>query len=67
MRLEGQPRELWEPQIESAQMTYRMLAKNSSDNGENENYLNHTKDLETAIQLARMDVGELQGLPLPSQ
>lgn len=67
MRLEGQPREIWEPQIESAQMTYRMLAENSAQAGNNEEYLVHTKDLESAIQLARIDVGELQGLPLPSQ
>ena len=67
MRLEGQPREIWEPQIESAQMTYRMLAENSSLAGLNEEHLVHAKDLESAIQLARMDVGELQGLPLPSQ
>ena len=67
MRLEGQPRDLWEPQIESAQMTYRMLAENCSLAGMNEEHLAHAKDLESAIQLARMDVGELQGLPLPSQ
>ena len=67
MRLEGQPREIWEPQIESAQMTYRMLAENSSQDGNHQEFLIHTKNLESAIQLARMDVGELQGLPLPSQ
>ena len=67
MRLEGQPRDVWEPQIESAQMTYRMLAEHSVNAGKDEQALVHRKDLESAIQLARMDVGQLQGLPLPSQ
>ena len=63
MRLEGQPEEVWGPEIEGARQNYRLLAEASSGAGKEK----HTKDLEAAVRLARMDLGELQGLPLPSQ
>lgn len=67
MRLEGQPRDLWEPEIEAARQTYRLLAEQSRSAGNATASRKHQEDLESAVRLARMDLGELQGLPLPSQ
>jgi predicted negative regulator of RcsB-dependent stress response len=67
MRLEGQPRDAWEPEIEAARQTYRLLAERSEAQGDAVNAKRHKEDLESAIRLERMDLGELQGLPLPSQ
>ena len=61
MRLEGAPREEWEHEIESCRQNYRLLAE--SDTAPEQ----AAEDLEAAIRLARMDLTELQGLPLPSQ
>jgi hypothetical protein len=67
MRLEGQPRDLWEKEIESAQSIFRYLAKTAEEQ-QNTELLEISKlDLESCVKLARMDLGELQGLPLPSQ
>jgi hypothetical protein len=67
MRLEGQPRELWEPEIDAARQTYRLLAEQADAKGNAESAKKHREDLESTIRLARMDLSELQGLPLPSQ
>jgi hypothetical protein len=67
MRLEGQPRDLWEPEIESARQTYRLLAEQASAQGNDTKVKKNREDLEASVRLARMDLGELQGLPLPSQ
>jgi hypothetical protein len=67
MRLEGLPREQWEPEIETARQTYRLLAEESACCGDNDSLLRHQEDLESAVKLARMDLKDLQGLPLPSQ
>ncbi|MDP6423501.1 MAG: hypothetical protein QGG14_02070 [Planctomycetota bacterium] len=67
MRLEGQPREKWEPQIEAARQSYRLLAEKAEKNGDKTAAKRSTEDLESAIRLARMDLKDLQGLPLPSQ
>ena len=64
MRLEGLPREAWEPEIEAARQNYRLLAEGANDA---EGRKKHEEDLESAVRLARMDLSELQGLPLPSQ
>ncbi len=64
MRLEGQPREVWEPEVEGARQTYRLLAESSNDAQKAKGY---QEDLESTIRLARMDLSELQGLPLPNQ
>ena len=64
MRLEGQTREKWAPEITAALQTFRLLAQQ----GEDPEFISLRKeDLESAVRLARMDIGELQGLPLPSQ
>jgi hypothetical protein len=67
LRLEGQPRDLWEPEIEASRQTYRLLAEHADAKGDAESAKKHREDLESAIRLARMDLSELQGLPLPSQ
>ena len=67
MRLEGLPRNEWEPEIDAARQTFKMLASNSVANGDEQNAKRHQEDLESAIRLARMDLSDLQGLPLPSQ
>ena len=67
MRLEGLPRSEWEPHVESARQHYKRLAENAVNDGESEEAIQHRKDLESTVRLARMDLGELQGLPLPSQ
>jgi hypothetical protein len=59
MRLEGLSRDEWEPEIEAARQNYRLLAEKGDAKAK--------EDLESAIRLARMDLSELQGLPLPSQ
>lgn len=64
MRLEGLPREIWEPEIESARQTYKLLAENTNDAAQQKKL---REDLESSIRLARMDLKDLQGLPLPSQ
>jgi len=64
LRLEGQPREKWEPGIEAARQHYKLLAGASKAPGARRRY---QEDLEATIRLARMDLSELQGLPLPSQ
>jgi hypothetical protein len=67
MRLEGLGADEWEPEIESARQTYRLLAEQSEAAGDQERARRHREDLESAIRLARLDVGELQGLTIPSQ
>lgn len=67
MRLEGMTREEWEPEIDSARATYKLLAEQAKDRGDLAELKRHQEDLESAVRLARMDLGELQGLPLPSQ
>lgn len=67
MRLEGAPREEWEREIEGSRQIYRLLAEDAERAGDVEVAQRSREDLEAAIKLERMDIGELQGLPLPSQ
>ncbi|MEX0702071.1 MAG: hypothetical protein WD069_08240 [Planctomycetales bacterium] len=67
MRLEGRPREEWEPEIEGARQTYRLLAEQAADAGDAAVSRARQEDLESAVRLARLDLSELQALPLPSQ
>jgi hypothetical protein len=67
MRLEGLGREAWEPEAESARQTYKLLAEEAEKRGDEAAANKHREDLEASIRLARMDLSELQGLPLPSQ
>jgi hypothetical protein len=67
MRLERQPRDLWEPEVEASRQNYRLLAEEAEARGELASAKQFREDVESAIRLARMDLGELQGLPLPNQ
>lgn len=67
MRLEGMSPNDWEPEIEAARQAYKLLAEDAEKRGDSAAAKKHREDLEAAIRLARMDLGELQGLPLPSQ
>lgn len=64
MKLEGLGREEWEPQIESARQAYRLLAQQADTR---EDAARSREDLESAIRLARMEPGELQGWAIPKQ
>jgi hypothetical protein len=66
-RLEGAPREEWEPRIDSARQIFKLLATKAEAEDNKETTKEAREDLESAIRLARMDLSELQGLPLPSQ
>lgn len=67
MRLEGQPKEKWEPMIEAARQNYRILAEKAEKGQQKGAAKKNREDLEASIRLARMDLSDLQGLPLPSQ
>jgi hypothetical protein len=67
MRLEGVGREEWEPEIEAARQNYRILSEMADQTSDAGNAEKRREDLEAAVRLARMDLTELQALPLPSQ
>jgi hypothetical protein len=67
MRLEGLGRDVWEPEIESSRQLYKLLAEQAGQRGDAAAARTHQEDLESSVRLARMDLSELQGLPLPSQ
>jgi tetratricopeptide (TPR) repeat protein len=62
MRLEGAPSEEWLQPVESARQNFRLLAEETKDVKAAKDY---EKNLEATIRLARMDLSELQGMPLP--
>ncbi len=64
MRLEGLDRKEWEPEIEAARQNYRLLAEQA---GSKEEAAKMQADVEASIRLARMEIEDLQGLPLPSE
>jgi hypothetical protein len=67
MRLEGLTAEVWEPEIEASRQTYKLLAEQAEKRGDASAAKTHREDLEAAIRLARMDLAELQALPLKAQ
>ncbi len=67
MRLEGASEEQWKPEIEAARQHFRLLAEESLSGGVPVMAGQQRENLESAIRLARMDLAELQGLPLPKQ
>jgi hypothetical protein len=67
MRLEGLPEEEWMPEIEAARQHYTQLTQTAKELGDSELAMRSAEDLESSIRLARMDLGDLQALPLPSQ
>lgn len=67
MRLEGLKHDVWEPEIEAARQTYKLLAEQAEKRGDSAAATKYREDLEATVRLARMDLNELQGLPLPKQ
>lgn len=67
MRLEGENRDRWEPEIESARQLLATLAEEAETCGDAEAATRSREDLDATIRLARMSLTDLQGLPLPSQ
>lgn len=67
MRLEGLTKDEWGPEIEAARQNYRVVAQSAEALGDVELAHQRQEDLEAAIRLARLDLSELQALPLPSQ
>ncbi len=67
MRLEGLDRDEWEPEIEAARQNYRLLAEQAEQAGSAATTQLRQEDLEAAIRLARMNLSDLQALPLPGQ
>ncbi len=66
LRLEGEPAQVWEPEIESARQLHRLLAEDADKQGDAAAAAVHREDVEATIRLARMDLSELQALNLPS-
>lgn len=67
MRLEGAETEEWTEQTEAARQEFRLLAEQSQARGDAGAAKGHQENLEASIRLARMDISELKGLPLPKQ
>ena len=67
MRLEGSARTEWEPEIEAARQNYKLLAEDAIAMGDATAAESGRQDLESAVKLERMELKDLQGLPLPSQ
>jgi hypothetical protein len=67
MRLEGVAREEWEPEVEASRQNYRLLAQRAENSGDAELIKKSQEDVEAAVRLARLDLSELQALPLPCQ
>ncbi len=66
LRLEGKGRAEWEPQVEAARQNYRLLAEAADGSPVGDGKIDR-EDLEATIRLARLEIEDLQGLPLPSQ
>jgi tetratricopeptide (TPR) repeat protein len=67
LRLEGEPKEVWRPFIESSRQTYRLLTEQAAAQNQTQLAAALQQDLEGTIRLERMTIEELQGLNLPSQ
>lgn len=66
MRLEGQPREEWLKEIEASRQNYTLLSEQSKAAGDERGAARQAGNVESAVRLARIDLKELQGIPLPS-
>jgi hypothetical protein len=66
MRLENAPTEEWMEPAENARQNFRLLAEQTQASAA-EGAEDYQKNLEAVIRLQRMDLSELQGLPLPKK
>jgi hypothetical protein len=64
MRLEGATTEEWTVEVDNARQHFRLLAETHLGKG-SPAAKGYQEDLESTIRLARMDLSELEGLPLP--
>jgi hypothetical protein len=64
MRLEGAPRDEWEPEIEASRQNYKLVAEHADTEAARKLA---AENVEAAIRLARVELKDLQGMPLPSQ
>jgi hypothetical protein len=64
MRLEGASTDEWTVQSENARQHFRLLAEEKLQS-DAPAAKTHQENLEATIRLARMDLSELQGMPLP--
>ena len=67
MRLENYTRKEWEPQAEIARQMFRHLAEDADQRQDAEFAQRCREDLEATVRLERMELQDLQALPLPSQ
>ena len=66
MRLELAEKEEWMEPVEKARQNFRLLAEQSAKTDAKASE-EHQKNLEAVVRLARMDLSELQALPLPKK
>ena len=64
LRLEGADSAVWKPEAEKARQHFRLLAEDAEARGASEAE-DLKKNVESVIWLERMDLAELQALPLP--
>ncbi len=67
MRLEGSPRDDWESEIEASRQNYKLVAEQAEHANDAELAAKTKENLEASIRLARLELKDLQGMPLPSQ
>jgi hypothetical protein len=66
LRLEGAETDEWTEQTEASRQHFRLLAEDGEAKSDPDTETDQ-KNLEATIRLARMDLSELKGLPLPKQ
>ena len=66
MRLELAEKEEWKEPLEKARQNFRLLAE-QTDKTDAKASEDHQKNLEAVVRLARMDLSEVQALPLPKK
>ncbi|HIA27188.1 MAG TPA: hypothetical protein EYN79_03575 [Planctomycetes bacterium] len=64
LRLEGAESAVWKPEAEKARQHFRLLAEGAEARGASESE-DLKQNVESVIWLERMDLAELQALPLP--
>jgi len=67
LRLEGYARDVWGPEIDAARQSYKLLHEDAVARADDAAATRSRESLEAAVRLERLDLTELQGLPLPSQ
>lgn len=67
LRLEGAAPEEWEREVDASRQNYKLVAETLLAKGDAAGAARAEANLESSIRLARMDIKDLQGLPLPSQ